>query len=109
MSSGGHLNRFSGGHQSPSLAAAPAGEHPIVTSCSAWPLWSDQAATVLFLALRLGAAPIQGKQASTIQRNGLKIGWRLDSWGEGCLGMRTPSSGLTYSGLSGMRKVAVMR
>ena len=65
MGSGGHLNRVSGGYQSPSLAAAPAGERPIVTSCSAWPAWSDQAATVLFLALRLGAAPIQGKQALT--------------------------------------------
>lgn len=57
----------------------------------------------------LGAALIQGKQALTIQRNGLKIGWRLDSWGEGHLGVRTPSSGLTYSGLSGMKKVVVMR
>lgn len=100
MGSGGHLNHFSGGHQSPSLAVAPAGEHPIVTSCSAWPTWSDQAATVLFLALGAGgwveslrAAPIQGKQASTNQRNGLKIGWRLDSWGAGCLGMRTPLRG----------------
>lgn len=81
---------------------APAGGCPTVTSCSAWPPWSDRAATVHFLALRLGAgswvesfeaAPIQGKQALTIRRNGLKIGWRLDSWGEGCLGMRTPSSG----------------
>ena len=55
MGSGGHLNRFSGGHQSPSLAVTPAGECPIVTSCSPWPPWSDQAATVHFLALRLGA------------------------------------------------------